>query len=805
MRRQWAKRRWAVLLASTFLAPLAVPVGIAQAQEARLFSFDIPARPVPDALNEIGRVTGLSVVFTEPVPRTVIGRPVSGSMSAQQALATMLGGTGYAFRFSASDTITIFSASVSGAADGAVQIPELLVEGDRSLGQLGRPMRPYAGGQVATGGQLGLLGNRSVMDSPFSQTSYTSQTIEDQQSRSVADVARNDASVRSTWADGSYSNQFFIRGFSLANADIAINGLYGLVPFQMSGVSWVERVEILRGPSALLSGMPPQGSIGGTINLVTKRAAEEPITRLTLGYASNSQFGAHVDISRRYGENREWGVRFNGAYSGGDTPVSGQANRLGEMALGLDYRGQRLRVSADIAYQRNESDNPARPIYARAGFQIPRAPSASANLGQNWYNSHSDDTFGMLRAEYDVTDNITAYGAFGTRRNSFLGLYNFIYIKNAAGDFDANNYYQPNYTTSYTGEVGVRTRFNTGPVRHEVTLSATRLWYETGNLAPVISTFSSNIFNPRAFPMPSLAGRASTAPRTGEATLTSVALADNLYFLDDRVQLILGARHQNVRQASFSATTGQQTARYDESALTPAVGLVLRPWRDLTLYANYIEGLSQGPAAPVGSVNYGEVFAPIRSRQYEVGAKYDFGRVLATLALFQIEQPSGLLDTRTNRYAVEGEIRNQGVELSLMGEVSPAIRLLGGVTFMRSEQTRTANRINDGKTAIGIPDTQLNLGAEWDTPFLPGLTLGGRLIHTSSQFASADNTQSIPAWTRVDINARYRFERAGGHPVTLRAGIENLFGENYWAAASSNFGLARGAPRTFLMSATFDF
>nr|WP_314075119.1 TonB-dependent receptor [uncultured Roseococcus sp.] len=793
-------------MASTFLAPLALlPAAPAQAQEARLFSFSIPARPVPDALNEIGRVTGLSVVFTETVPRTVMGRPVSGSMSAQQALATMLGGTGYAFRFTAADTITIVPASVSGAADGAIQVPELLVEDTRPLGQVGALMRPYAGGQVATGGQLGLLGNRSVMDSPFSQTSYTAQTIQNQQARSVADVARNDPSVRSTWADGSYSNQFFVRGFPLANADIAINGLYGLVPVQMSGVSWVERVEVLRGPSALLSGMPPQGSIGGTINLVTKRAAEEPITRLTLGYVSNSQFGAQVDLSRRYGPNREWGVRFNGAYSGGDTPVSGQANRLGEVALGLDYRGERLRVSADVAYQRNESDNPARPIYARAGFQIPRAPRASANLGQDWYRSHSDDTFGILRAEYDVTDNITAYGSFGSRRNSFLGLYNFIYLKNAAGDFDANNYYQPSYTTSYTGEVGVRTRFNTGPVRHEVTLSAMRLWYETGNLAPVISTFSSNIFSPRSFPMPSLAGRASTAPRTGEATLTSVAIADNIYMLDDRLQLILGARHQNVRQTSWNATTGARTARYDESAWTPAVGLVVRPWRQVTFYANYIEGLSQGPAAPLGSANYGEVFAPIRSRQYEVGAKYDFGRVLATLALFQIEQPSGLLDTRSNRYSVGGETRNQGVELSLFGEVTRGLRVLGGVTFMRGEQTRTPGGLNDGKTAIGVPGTQLNIGAEWDTPFVPGLTLGGRVIHTSSQYASADNAQSIPGWTRVDLNARYRFERAGGQPVTLRAGIENVFGENYWAAASSNFGLARGAPRTFLLSATFDF
>jgi len=192
-------------------------------------------------------------------------------------------------------------------------------------------------------------------------------------------------------------------------------------------------------------------------------------------------------------------------------------------------------------------------------------------------------------------------------------------------------------------------------------------------------------------------------------------------------------------------------------------------------------------------------------KQYEAGVKVDWGRVTTTASVFQIEQPSGYLDSATNTYGVNGQTRNRGVELNAFGELTHTVRLLGGVTFMDGVQTKTANGTNNGKKAIGIPDVQLNVGAEWDTPFLKGMTLTGRMIYTSKQYYSADNTQSIPDWTRFDVGARYTFERANGKPVTVRASVENVFNKNYWTSASSSYGLTRSAPRTYLVSATFDF
>lgn len=793
-------------LLAAWLASAAIPAAVllpipqAFAQASRQISFDIPAGRLSSALVAFGRQSGTQVSYEAAIAAGKTSPGLRGTASREQAVAQLLRGSALVYSFPDSGSVLITRPQAeSGIIDGALTLDPIVVEGPGAL------PAPFAGGQVATGGRLGVLGNRDIMSTPFNITSYTAKSIADQQARTIADVAKNDPSVRTTWADGSYSNQFFIRGLPLANPDISINGLYGLVPYQMSGTSWVERVEILKGPSALLNGMAPQGSVGGNINLVTKRAAEEPLNRVTLGYISKGQFGGKVDFARRFGDQKEFGLRINGAYSNGNSPVDGQRIKLGEGSVGLDYRGDHVRLSADVIYQSNYADNPVRPIYARAGFRVPRAPGASSDLGQSWYYSDGKDILGIARAEVDITDNIMAYATVGARSNDFLGLYNFSYLKNAYGDFDANNYFQPSENQTRTGEIGLRAKLNTGPLRHEITASVTGLYSELGVVAPVVSTYSSNIYLPGWAPHPNLANYSSKAPKTSASTLTSVAITDSIFALDDRVQLILGARHQIVRQKGWSATTRLQTADYDESATTPAVGLVLKPWDNVSFYANYIEGLSQGPTAPAGSANVGEAFAPIKSKQYEAGVKAQYGTLGASLSAFQIEQPSGLLNSATNRYSVDGEQRNRGIEFNVYGEAIEGVRVLGGVVFMEGKQTKSATVANNGKTAIGVPDVQLNLGAEWDMPFLRGLTLTGRWVYTSSQYVSADNSQSIPSWTRIDLGARYTFNRADGKPITIRASVENVLDKDYWAAASSSFGLARGAPRTYLVSTTFDF
>ena len=95
---------------------------------------------------------------------------------------------------------------------------------------IGGLQKTYSGGQLARGGDLGMLGKTDLMNVPFSTTNYTSELIENQQAQSVSDVVMNDASVRPLAARGGFGDEFQIRGLTLPNGDLAINGLYGLAP-----------------------------------------------------------------------------------------------------------------------------------------------------------------------------------------------------------------------------------------------------------------------------------------------------------------------------------------------------------------------------------------------------------------------------------------------------------------------------------------------------------------------------------------------------------------------------------------------
>ncbi|MGE8618402.1 MAG: TonB-dependent receptor plug domain-containing protein, partial [Achromobacter spanius] len=148
----------------------------------------------------------------------------------------------------------------------------------------------FAGGQVATGGRVGVLGTLDNLSTPFSITSYTNELIQDKQARSVGDVLQNDSGVRVARGFGNFQESYFIRGFILSSDDVAYNGLYSLLPRQYIATELFERVEVLRGATAFLTGATPGGGgIGGVINLVPKRAPNEPLTRVTTGVASGGQ------------------------------------------------------------------------------------------------------------------------------------------------------------------------------------------------------------------------------------------------------------------------------------------------------------------------------------------------------------------------------------------------------------------------------------------------------------------------------------------------------------------------------------
>ena len=162
-------------------------------------------------------------------------------------------------------------------------------------------------------------------------------------------------------------------------------------------------------------------------------------------------------------------------------------------------------------------------------------------------------------------------------------------------------------------------------------------------------------------------------------------------------------RRQQVISDTYNIKTGDRTSRYDESATTPAAAILVKLTDRVSVYANYIEGLSQGATAPMTAANAGDVFAPYKTKQKEIGLKLDLGDFAHTVSLYEIKRPNGYTDPYTNVFSFGGEQRNRGVEWSFFGAPWTGLRLMGGVAYVDPELTKTAGGVNQGKTATGVP------------------------------------------------------------------------------------------------------
>ncbi|MBC3302960.1 TonB-dependent siderophore receptor [Pseudomonas sp. SWRI18] len=685
------------------------------------------------------------------------------------------------------DTLTLDPTNINARYNGPSALPEVL-----------------AGGQVARGARLGMMGNKDVMDTPFSVTSYTAKTLADLQTVTVADALERDPSVRSTGQTGGIVDSFFIRGFPIGEGnlgELAFDGVYGVAPNYRVFTEYAERVEVLKGPGALMYGLSPNSGVGGVINIVPKRPLDEDLTRVTTTYASDSQVGAHLDLSRRFGSENQFGVRFNGNLQGGDTAVDDQHRDLGIGAIALDYRGERLRLNLDYISQKESWEGASRPFTIAPGVDVPSAPNGRTNLPQKWGWSDTKEQSALLGGEYDLSDTVTVFAHAGGGKSDVKRLSDQVpRILNDAGDTsNTPGYYKFNVDRS-TADVGIRGVYATGPITHTTTLMATQYQDELSRGITSGTDIRSNIYHPIDVPKQYIG--TPKVLRISESDLSGVAFTDTLSMLDDRFQLTLGVRRQAIESRNYNAA-GAVSSKYNDNATTPLVGVVVKPWEDVSLYYNYVEGLSKGDIAPGTAANAGETFAPYESKQHELGVKYEHGTFMTSLALFQIEKPSGEVGAG-NLFSVQAEQRNRGIELSMFGEVAPGTRLMGGVTLLDGKLTESATAANRGNKPVGVPDVQANLWAEWDTPWVEGFTLTGGAIYTDSQYVNQANTQALDSWTRFDAGARYA-TKIEGRPTTFRATVQNVFDREYWSGVASYGAFSPGYPRTLQLSATVDF
>ena len=663
--------------------------------------------------------------------------------------------------------------------------------------------------EVLNGGEAGVLGDLPAEDLPFNIRSFDETLIYNQQPLTLGEVLENDPTVRTTYGFGNAAEQFVIRGFSLFGDDVGVNGLYGIAPRQLIAPELFGQVQVLNGSSAFLNGAAPGGSgLGGSVNLLLKRA-EDDSARVTATFVGDAHFGGSFDVSRRFGEGREWGVRVNGAYRDGEVAIDREDRRAQVLGGALDYDGGRFRAALDLAYQEVRVDA-LRPKVTLLADAIPAVPGSSANYAQDYTYTDLGDVFGTLNLEYDISADTMVYARAGARRGDEKGIYGGIEVTDAQTGAAASGFhsYIPYEQDNEAVEAGIRSDFATGPLTHTINLGGNMIWQQDRTAYDFFTPFDTNLYDPvQVAPQPTIfAGGDLDDPfPITERRLGSVFASDTIGLFNERVLLTAGARWQSIDIERFSYFGGALDTKYSEDAITPVVGLVVKPVEGLSLYANYIEALQEGAVAPLDPEisNPGAVLAPRMSTQYEVGGKFYFDPALfATLAFYRIARPGEGFEpdgAGGTRFAYLGEQRNRGAELTLNGEIAPGLRIIAGLAYADAE-------LGTGLTAPGVPEFAANANIEWDTGFLPGLTLNGRVTHTGEQQANAANTLQLDGWTVLDLGARYVFA-AGDAPVTLRLTLDNVTDEAYWASSFDAFNpaLLQGAPRTVKASVSFGF
>lgn len=691
--------------------------------------------------------------------------------------------------------------------------------------------------KVTAGGNVGVFGTKAAEDIPFNIRSYNEALILNQQPDSLGEVLENDPTIRTALGFGIAGEVFVIRGFDLSSDDVGFDGLYGITPRQIVAPELVSSVQVINGASAFLNGAAPGGSgIGGSVNILPKKA-ERDVIRGTLGYTSASHFSGAVDVARRFGADRQWGLRLNASARRGDIAIDDEFHSSYVLGAVLDYDNGPLRAALSLNYQRFNQR------YWRGqvgiGAAIPRVPDADTNYSQPWSQILTKDYFGTFSVEYDLSDEAMIYAKIGARDGREDQTTASITVADAVtGAATGAGSYVPREDNNESATSGIRIKLEGGGVSHEINAGVAVNWQLNRNAYDFdLVGYATSLYDPVVAPRPApnqfVGGDLDDVFPISRSRVSSVFVSDTLGFWDDRILLTAGLRLQEIKTKGYAYNdstifdpvpfqAGDQTSGYKESAATPVFGLVIKPVQGLSLYANRIEGLIAGATAPatydddnlpgtdpLRVVNGGTTLPPVKSTQYEVGGKLNFGRFNAGVALFQIDKPNSFVDPVTIVFGNYGTQRNKGVEITLDGEPVDGLRIISGLTILDAKLRRTEGGLNEGNDVVGVPELLANANVEWDLPFLPELTLVGRVVHTGKQAVNSANTLELSSWTRFDLGARY-VALVGETPLTLRFNVDNVADKRYWATAYNAFSafgarLLQGGPRTFKASASIEF
>lgn len=781
--------------------PMGAGVSLAMAaqQVEQVYSFAQVSKPLPQALNDFSRVTGLSVVYTVNLPG-LTAPALKGTFSADQALQQLLGNSGFSYRRLNARTLTLEPLAEAGALNLA---PTTVSSQQDSVGSY----------QPPTSSAI-MRSQVPILEIPQAINVVPAQVIEDQAPRNLDDALSNVSGITQGNNFGGTSDTVMKRGFG-DNRDGSImrDGMPIVQGRSLNATT--ERVEVLKGPASLLYGIQDPG---GVINVVSKRPQLQQYNALTLrgstyGAGKNGS-GGGLDSTGALGDSN-FAYRLVLDHEDEDYWRNFGTQRETLVAPSLAWLGEDTQVL--VAYEHREFLYPFDRGTAISNVtNHPLNIPSTRRLDEPFNNMEGRSDLYRLEVDHQLSDDWKAHFGYSFNRETYdASQVRVTAVNDAKGTLSRSlDGTRGAISSDRFATVSLEGKVQLGGLQHDVLVGVDdefRKVYRADLIRGARTTFSY---------VDPVYGEVEegTAVSDENSAQTDKLRSNSLFFqdsihLDEHWILVAGARYQQYDQYAGRGRFFHANTDTSGQAWVPRVGLVYKVDDTLSLYGSYTESFKPNSSiAPLtgGLVLDGSI-APEEGKSWELGAKLDLpGAITGTVALFDITKRNVLVanfDTNTGEtaYSNAGEVRSRGLEMDLTGQLSERWSLIGSYAYTAAEVTQdpelTGNRLQNVARHTG------SLSAVYDVGSLFGgdrLRVGAGARHVGERAGNAENDFELPAYTVADAFATYE-TRMDEHKVRFQLNVKNLFDKTYYSSAVNRYFVAVGESRQVSLSSTLEF
>ena len=698
-------------------------------------------------------------------------------------------------------------------------LDEMVVESSRNH------KTPLPGGFNNDSSRVGLLGETEVIKAPFTVQSITEDTVSKMAmpNQDLDTVLSNVPAIRT--GTSPIKTDFSIRGVYTNASSYYVNNIPGFFVMATGPITnTVGSIDAMIGPAATLNGSTQSfqtpknaGSTPGAIYLNTKRAGENDFIKYTQTFGGHGDYGEYIDVSQRFGKDRNVGVRIYGQYDDGGLAISGAGQRKKNLFANISYEGETTKTNVFGGYYDQKLLGAERRFSLDGSVtKIPDAPDASKSFDDP--DAMHQDTNGYmltLNHQKKLGEHINWFVNSGINQSVVR---RFIYKSEFTIDGNGNVMNKSAYPWSdyihiqnqYL-QTGLKGDFMTGVAKHNVVVSVDRShrkYYQDGKQRKDLGTtgniYTGLIFKPGIYD----ADESDKLKKKLNHEETDVTLN-----IMDKIELgkltLVGAvarRHGNYIG---------QTDQIKDDNWAPTYGVSYAPTDALSIYAAQSVAKNRGSFVESdggNALNANQYLDSVKLKNTEFGIKAKPNENLSlSLAYFDMTQPNQLKtkdSTDPTKYWLSnnGKNRFKGVDFSIDAKLADKWNTFGGFEWLNAKQEKTSNAKFEGLPTHGSVKWSGIWGLEYkpdkDTSFTSRLSYTGTGKYIVNQTAKV---LDIPSHVTLDLFASHK-AKINGVPVKFVAACYNVANDSHWVAqAGQNNKFMLNNPRSFMLSAEFEF